>query len=179
MRINGNTYTAEVTKEDRLRVDSASHTPGHIAAEFQDAYTIYFAQDSGAVTSDFFYLKNTSDRNLVVDEIRLFTPTLDVQVSITTGVTGTPTSGTAIVPINMFTGGKAARVVCEGRDGDMALTGGNVLDVLFLDKDFIGQQSWKFSTPIIMPPDTAMVLNNDIDPTADIDGTVFFYFEND
>ena len=179
MRIQGNTYTAEVTKEDRLKTDSASHTPGHIAGEIQDAYAVYFAQDSGAVTSDFFYLKNTSDRNLVIDKIKLYTPTLDIQVSITTGVTGTPTSGTALVPVNMYTGGRAARVDCEGRDGDMALTGGNTLDVLFLDKDFVGQQVWEYPAPIIMPPDTAMGLNNAIDSTADIDGTVFFYFEND
>ncbi len=178
MRIEGNTYTAEVTNEDRLKVDSASHTPGHIAGEIQDAYSIYFAQDSGTVTSDFFYLKNTSNRNLVISKIKLYTPTLDIQVSITTGVTGTPTSGTVIIPINMFTGGKAADVICEGKDGDMQLVGGNVLDVLFLDKDFVGQQVWNFETPIIMPPDTSMVLNNDIDPTADIDGTVSFYFEN-
>lgn len=179
MRINGNTYTAEVTASDRLKVDSNSHTPGHIAGELQDAFSVYFAQDSGAVTSDFFYLKNTSSKNLVVHRITLYTPTLDIQVSVTTGVTGSPTSGTALTPTNLYTGGKAADVTCEGRDGDMALTGGNVVDVLFLDKDFIGQQKWDYPSPIIMPPDTAMVLNNDIDPTADIDGTVFFYFEVD
>ena len=179
MRINGNTYTAEVTSSDRLKTDSNSHTPGHIAGELQDAFSVSFAQDSGAATSDFFYLKNTSSKNLVVHGIRLFTPTLDIQVSVTTGVTGTPTSGTTLTPVNMFTGGKAADVTCEGRDGDMALTGGNVLDVLFLDKDFIGQQVWDYPAPIILPPDIAMVLNNDIDPTADIDGTVFFYFEAD
>ena len=178
VRIQGNTYTAEVTKEDRLMVDSASHNPGHIAGELQDAYAIYFAQDSGAVTSDFFYLKNTSSRNLIIPLIKLYTPTLDIQVSVTIGVTGTPTSGTAIVPVNMYARGKAADVTCEGRNGGMALTGGNVLDVLFLDKDFVGQQIWEYKSPVILPPNTAMVLNNDIDPTADIDGTVFFYFEN-
>ncbi len=179
MRIDGNTFTAEVTSEERLKVDSNSHDPGHIAGELQDAYTIVFQQDSGAVTSDFIYLKNTSSRNLVIHRITLFTPTLDIQVSVTTGVTGTPTSGTPIIPVNMFSGGKAADVTCEGRDGDMALTGGSTVDVLFLDKDFLGQQVWDYPAPIIMPPSTAMVLNNDIDPTADIDGTIYFYIEND
>ncbi len=177
MRINGNTYTAEVTSDDRLMVEASAHTPAAIAAVKQDAYAVSFEQDSGAVTSDFFYLKNTDSRNLHIYRLKLYTITLDVEVDIKTGVTGTPTSGTAIIPVNLFTGGKAADVTCEGRDGDMNLTGGNTVTKLFLDKDFVGEQVWHFEGPIILPSDTAMVLYANIDPTADIDGTLYFYFE--
>ncbi len=177
VRINGNTYTAEVTSDDRLMVEASAHTPSAIAAAKQDAYAVPFEQDSGAVTSDFFYLKNTDSRNLLIYRLKLYTITLDVEVDIKTGVTGTPTSGTPIIPVNLFTGGKAADVVCEGRDGDMALTGGNTVTKLFLDKDFVGEQVWHFEGPIILPSDTAMVLYVNIDPTADIDGTLYFYFE--
>ncbi len=177
VRIQGNTFTAEVTGDDRLLTDSSAHNPAAIAAERQDAYSIPFEQDAGAVTSDFLYLKNTDDRNLFVYRLKLYTPTLDVEVDIKTGVTGSPTAGTAITPVNLFTGGKAADVICEGKDGDMALTGGNTVTKLFLDKDFIGEQVWHFEAPIILPPNTALVLFVDIDPTADIDGTLYFYFE--
>lgn len=175
MRISGNTYTAEVTSQSRLQTDNK--TPLEIAVDNQDAYLVHFEQDSGAVTADFFYLKNTSSKNLKIYKLRMYTPTLDVEVTVKTGVTGSPTSGTAITPVNLYTGGKAADVTCEGRDGDMALTGGNTADVLFLDKDFVGEQEWNYSAPITLPPNTALALEVNIDPTADIDGTLYFYFE--
>ena len=177
MRINGNTYTAEVTSDERLKVSASAHNPAAIAAEKQDAYSVPFEQDSGAVTSDFFYLKNTDNRNLHIYRLKMYTITLDVEIDIKTGVTGSPTSGTALTPVNLYTGGKAADVTCEGKDGDMALTGGNTITKLFLDKDFVGEQVWHFEAPIILPPNTAMVLYINIDPTADVDGTLYFYFE--
>ena len=175
MRIQGNTYTAEVTSQSRLQTDNK--TPLEIAVDNQDAYAVPFEQDSGAVTSDFFYLKNTSNRNLKIFKLEMYTPTLDVEIDLKTGVTGSPTSGTAITPINLYTGGKSADVTCEGRDGDMALTGGNTVTKMFLDKDFVGAQVWTFEAPVLLPPNTAMVLHVNIDPTADVDGTLFFYFE--
>ena len=177
MRIEGNTYTAEVTSEDRLKVEASSHNPAALAAEEQDAYSISFEQDAGAVTADFLYLKNTDTRNLIIYRLKMFTPTLDNEVDIVIGVTGTPTAGTAITPVNMYAGGKSASVTCEGKDGDMALTGGSKLTRLRLDKDFVGEQVWHFESGIILPPGTAMVLHCIIDPTADIDGTLYFYFE--
>jgi len=175
MRINGNTYNAEVTKQERLQTDNK--TPFEIAVENQDAYSVVFEQDSGAVTSDFFYLKNTSNKNLKITKLTMYTPTLDVEVDLKIGVTGSPTSGTAIIPTNLYAGGKAADVTCEGRDGDMDLTGGNTVEKMFLDKDFIGAQTWEFGS-VLLPPNTAMVLYVNIDPTADIDGTLYFYFED-
>ncbi len=184
MRINGNTYTAEVTSDDRLKVQASAHNPAAIAAENQDAYTVIFEQDSGAVTSDFFYLKNTSDKNLHIYKIMMQTVTLDLDISVITGVTGSPTSGTAIVPKNMFAGGKAADVTCEGRDGDMALTytlATDTVDRLYLHQrasgeTYVGWQVWDYPATIILSRDTAMVLYVNIDPTADIDGTIYFYF---
>jgi hypothetical protein len=170
-------YAAGVTSQSRLKTESSAKHAAHIAAENGDAYAIHFEQDSGAVTSDFFYLKNNSDKDLKIYRIAAFTPTLSVELAVTTGVTGTPTSGTALTPVNLLAGGPAANVDCQGRDGDMALTGGNVVDILYVNKSFVGMQIWDFTAPIILPPNTAMVLNVNIDPTADVDGTVYFYFE--
>ncbi len=183
MRIQGNTYNAEVTSQERLQTDNK--TPMQIAAGNQDAYTVHFEQDSGAVTSDFFYLKNTSARNLKIYKLMMHTITLDVEISVVTGVTGSATSGTAIVPRNLYAGGKAADVTCEGRDGDMALTytlATDSVDHLYLNQrasgeTYVGWQVWDYPAPIILPPNTAMVLYVNIDPTADVDGTLYFYFE--
>jgi len=175
MQINGKTYTAEVTKQDRLQTDNK--TPIQIAVDNQDAYSIPFAVDTNAATSDFLYLKNTSSRNLKIYKAWAYTITLDVEISIKTGVTGSPTAGTASAPINLYAGGRAADCICEYKAGDMALTGGNTVDIMFVDKDFVGFQVWEYPETIVLPPNTAMVLYVNIDPTADMDGTIFFYFE--
>jgi hypothetical protein len=183
MRIEGNTYTAEVTSEDRLKVDSSSHSPACVAADKQNAYTITVAADPNGADKDFFYLKNTSSLNLKIPKITAWLnpgATGPVEISIKTGVTGSPTSGTAIVPVNLYTGGKAADVTCEFRDEDLALTGGNTVAILRLEEAAIGEQTWEFPAAITLPPNTALVFNNDIDPVGqDIDMTVWFYFNGD
>jgi hypothetical protein len=182
MRIEGNTYTAEVTSTERLKTDAEASTPAAIAAGEQDCYSVVFDVDTNAATSDFFYLKNNDNRDLHVYRIRLHTLTLDTDINVTTGVTGDPTAGTALTPINLYTGGKAANVTCEEKAGDMALTGGNIVDILYLHQraageTYVGWQEWGYPESIILPPNTAMVLHCVTDPTADIDGTVYFYFK--
>ena len=176
MRINGNTNTAEVTGQSRLMTDNK--TPRQVAVDNKDAYSLPFAVDTNAATSDFLYIKNTSNRNLKIYKLWMYTITLDIEVSIKTGVTGSPTAGTATTPINLYAGGKAADCSCEYKAGDMALTGGNTVDIAFVDKDMVGHQTWEYPETIVLPPNTAMVLYVNIDPTADMDGTIFFYFED-
>ena len=143
------------------------------------------ASDPSATAADFFYLKNTAGKNLKVHKITLYQVNAAAaaqEISITTGVTGTPTSGTAVIPINLYTGGKAADVTCEQRDGDMALTGGNIIDIIRYETsvtESTGQEIVRdYPGPITLPPDTALVFNNSVDPTTtDIDMSVHFYFE--
>jgi hypothetical protein len=188
MRITGNTYTAEVTNEDRLKVDSSSHSPACVAADKQDAYTVIVAADPSATDADFFYLKNTSNDLMKVTRISLFMNSAATgsahEISIKTGVTGSPTSGTAVTPINLYTGGKAADVTCEQRDGDMALTGGSTVDIIRYEpavtESGVGEYIRDYEAPIILPPNTALVFNNDVDPVGqDFDMTVWFHFNGE
>ena len=57
MRITGNTYTAEVTSDERLKVSASAHNPAAIAAEKQDAYKVIIAADPSATDADFFLSK--------------------------------------------------------------------------------------------------------------------------
>jgi len=184
MRINGNTYTAEVTSQSRLQTDNK--TPLELAVANQDAYKVIVAADPSATDADFFYLKNTSSKNLFVHQVSLYIVTAAAgathEISIKTGVTGSPTAGTAITPVNLYTGGKAADVTCEYKDGDMALTGGNTVDIIRYEPAVTeigpGEVFRTFDAPIVLPPNTALIFNNDVDPTSvDFDMTVTFYFE--
>lgn len=187
MRITGNTYTAEVNSDERLKVHASAHNPVSIAAENQDAYKVIVASDPSATDADFFYLKNTSSKNLLIHQISLYMVTAAAgathEISIKTGVTGSPTAGTAVVPINLYTGGRSADVTCEQKDGDMALTGGNTVEIIRYEPAVTeigpGEVVRVFTAPIILPPNTALVFNNDVDPTSvDFDMTVTFYFES-
>ncbi len=147
------------------------------AGDDGNAYTILVEADAGGSDIDFFYLKNTSDLTLRIYKIKAYTGTTDTQVQIKTGVTGTPSSGTAVVPVNALVGsGNLAECTCEQRDGDMALTGGNVFDKLFVDKDFVGEQVWDFPGEIALEENQALVFNAVTDPGADIHMTVYLYF---
>ena len=151
--------------------------PAH-AADEGDAYSAILTADPGAAgTCDFFYLKNTSDKDLRIYKIKIAPPTISIEVSITVGVTGTPTAGTTVTPVNALVGsGNIAECTCEQKDGDMALTGGSVYDILFVDKDFVGEQKWHYQAEITLQKNQALVFNNNIDPTSDIDITVYFYY---
>ncbi len=146
------------------------------AAQNGDAYTIVGAADTQAVTSDFLWLKNHDRRDLVIYKIKMYTPTLDLTISVKIGVTGSNTGGTVLAPANVRVGGAAADVTCFQEDGDMALTGGTTVDTLYLDKDFIGEQVWEYPGGIILPQNAAMVYYVNIDPTADISTTTYFYY---
>lgn len=185
MLIKGtNGTTAEVTSQERLQTDNKH--PAHIAAIDQDAFIAIVASDPSATDADFFYLKNTNSVNLKVWKVTLWINTAATgvahEISIKTGVTGTPTSGSAVTPINMVSGGKAADVDCQQRDGDMALTGGSTVDIVRYEPSITestGQEIVRlYEAPIILPPNTALIFNNDVDPiTQDFDMSVHFYFE--
>ena len=174
--ITGN--KADVNDVLELFVKSLSQTLMSRANENGDAYCAVVEADPNGLDKDFFYLKNLDDKDLRIYKIRMSTGTLDIDVDIKIGVTGDPTTGTAVVPANMNAGsGKAADVTCEYRDEDMALTGGTVVDTLYIDKDFVGEQEFDYPAEIILPKNTALVFNNvGVDPTADIHCEVFFYF---
>ena len=146
------------------------------AAQNGDAYTIVGASDTGAVTSDFLWLKNHDSRDLIIYKIKMYTPTLDLTIYVKIGVTGSNTGGTVLTPANVRVGGAAAEVTCYEEDGDMALTGGTTVDTLYIDKDFVGEQGWEYPGGIVLPQNSAMVYHTVIDPTADISTTTYFYY---
>jgi hypothetical protein len=170
---------AEVTELLRLATDAMSLHPSAVANRRGDAYSIVFEADPNGTDIDFFYLKNEdNDKDLVIYKIRMSTGTLDIDVDIKVGVTGSPTTGTAVTPANMRTGGGSANVTAEWRDADLALTGGTVVDTLYVDKDFVGEQEFDYPAGIVLPPGKALVFNCvGTDPTSDINTEVFLYFE--
>lgn len=176
--ITGN--KTDVNGDLELLVKALSQPMMARANENGDAYCAVFEADPNGTDIDFFYLKNLDDKDLRIYKIRMSTGTADIDVDIKLGVTGDPTSGTAVNPMNMnakYSADAQSRVTCQYRDDDLALTGGTTVDTLYIDKDFIGEQEFDYSAEIILPKGTALVFNNvATDPTADINCEVFYYF---
>lgn len=181
MNVEGKSnHKLEVSEDGKAHVAGISQTMMARANDKGDAYCAVFEADPNGTDKDFFYLKNLDDKDLRIYKIRMSTGTADIDVDVKIGVTGSPSSGTAVDPTNMnaLHGiDEQVRVTCEYRDEDLALTGGNVVDTLYIDKDFIGEQEFDYPAEIILPKNTALVFNCvGTDPTADINCEVFYYF---
>jgi len=173
----GSNVSAKVNSDNQLIVQSRH--AARDANALGNAYSAVIEADPNGTDQDFIYLLNSSSTmDLCIYKIRMSTPTADIDVDIKLGVTGTTTSGTAVTPTNMNAGSSnAADVTMEYRDEDLALTGGTVVDTLYIDKDFIGEQEFDYPAEIILAPNTAMVFNNvGTDPQTDINTELFFYF---
>lgn len=176
-------------KDNRLLITAITKPMRALAAELGNAYTAICASDPSATDADFFYLKNLDDRDLRIFKIKAWLDdgaTGDVhELSIKLGCTGNPTAGTTVTPVNVNAGsGNAADVTCEHKDGDMALTGGSVVDILRLFKaaatnSLMSEKIFDYESELILPKNTALLINNDIDPVGvDFDIIVWFYFHN-
>lgn len=179
MQINDPDGKAAHITNNKLEVLGVSCSmEAHTAAIEEEAYTIMIAADPSATDADFFYLKNTSTRLLRITKIRsVFPPTVGSLIYVKTCVTGTPTSGSTVTPVNKACGsGNIAACTCEQKDGDMALTGGSIVDTLNLVAAAVGEQTWNYNTPIILKTNQALVFNNVTDPTSDFTMAVDLYF---
>lgn len=161
-----------------LVIAVAMHMSAH-AGDDGDAYTMVVSNDPNAATADFVYIKNESDAELRIYKIKGYTTAADNTITIKTGVTGTPTGGTDVVPINNLVGcGKLAEGTFQVTDGaqSMALTGGDTIDTLFLDKDFVGEQVWDYPAEISIEKNQTFCMYAASDPTANLEFTIYFYY---
>ncbi len=169
--------TANVTKQRQLMIDT--RVAALIAAQNGDAYSLVIEADPNGTDQDFIYLENLDSRDLVIYKIRMSTGTLSTDVDILLNVTGTPGSGTVATAGNMKAGESNANIHAEWRDEDLALTGGTKVDTLYINKDFVGEQEFDYPGGIILPKNRAMVFNEvGVDPTADINTVIFFFYAN-
>ena len=157
-----------------------SSMASHACADEEDSYIALISADPSATDADIFYLKNTGTSLLRIYKIRsIFPPTVSSLIYIKTGVTGTPTSGSTVTPVNKVVGsGNIANCTCEQRSGDMDLTGGTILETLSLVSTAVGEQIWEYDAPIILKPNQALVFNNVTDPTSAFTMSVEFFFHD-
>ncbi len=147
------------------------------AGDDGDTYTMVYSGDPGGTDADFLYMKNTSDKLLRIYKIKLYC-VADVEVTIKTGVTGTPTNTTTVTPVNALVGsGEPAEGDFYSRAGDLALTGGSTFDSLIYDFVAGGREMiYDYPGDIALAKNQALCFNNVTDPNQSIRMTIYFYY---
>ena len=109
--------TASVGDSNRLDVSSRSNERIYYASRLGDAYMINCV-DAGPVAAEYtLWIKNNSDGNLIVQDIYSWATDADVVWKLWQ-VTGTGTTASAIVPVNLnISSAKIADVTCLGGAG--------------------------------------------------------------
>ena len=147
------------------------------SSHFGDAYSVVYNIDPN-VAGDFLYIKNTSDKLLRIYKIKGSALTTGGIVTIKTGVTGTPTTGIDLVPVNSLIGsGKLAEGTFNRNTSaaSMALTGGNTFDILQLKSTAV-ETVWDYPGEITLEKNQTFCMNNATDPTSVMTWVVFFYY---
>jgi len=148
------------------------------AAQKENAYSLIYNIDPN-VAGDFLYIKNASDMILRIYKIKGYIITTGGLFTLKTGVTGTPTTGIDLVPVNALIGsGKTGEGSTFNRNtsaASMALTGGNTFDVLY-HAGAGAEKVWDYPGEIALEKNQTFVMTNATDPTSVMIWTLYFYY---
>ena len=151
------------------------------AADNGDAYSLVYNLDPN-VAGDFLYMKNASDTLLRIYKIKGYIITTGGLFTLKTGVTGTPTTGIDLVPVNALIGsGKTGEGSTFNRNtsaASMALTGGNTFDILY-HAGAGAEKVWDYPGEIALEKNQTFVMTNATDPTSVMIWTIYFYFHEE
>ena len=150
--------------------------PAH-AADEGDAYSLVYNLDPN-VAGDFLYIKNASDMLLRIYKIKGYIITTGGLFTLKTGVTGTPTTGIDLTPVNAKIGSGTLADGTFNRNtsgASMALTGGNTFDILY-HAGANAEKVWDFPAEIKLEKNQTFVMANATDPTSVMIWTIYFYY---
>ncbi len=142
----GTNYAVKIDKENKLRTHSVTETQAHWANEdFGLAYMMlaFVTPDTPDPSASdymgdtcFAYMKNTDDKDMIVDEIRMWVEAATEAFDIYLNKSGIPVGGTDVTPININLGsGNTASGTFQTGTNITGLTGGILFDRLRVPSD--------------------------------------------
>ena len=133
----GKGYLAEVDSRHRLHTRSITETENKYINLLDAESYLYYSDITPTGAGDVFcYVKNTGDKDLILNWYRIWSGTSAEAIDIYVGMTGTPSGTTTITPTNMniTSSNIAAGEFYEGVD-ITGLSGGTFVDRLRLSGD--------------------------------------------
>lgn len=129
----------------------------HINEEYGEAYSVIIDKTPTGAGDCFCYIKNDSDMDMFITSIVLSAAT-DETVRIKFKDTGTPSGGTANVPVNRNAGsGKLADITCEDGVDITGLSSGEIVEQLDVD-GASGSRKFVWDSAGIIPKNQTMTL---------------------
>ena len=114
------------------------------------SYSLLISQTPTAAGDCFCYIKNNDIRDMVLSSVKLYAAS-DETVSFKLNDTGTPVGGSAATPISRKAGsGTLADVDCETGNDITGLSGGDIVDSLFI-KGAESSKRYAWLSGIIVP----------------------------
>jgi hypothetical protein len=161
MKIDDGTGTGKqvrVDDENRLHVNSLSKTAEHEANHKNgEAYSISFSATPTGAGDCFFYMKNTDDKDMIIEGISMYLPAAEY-FDIVLGDSGIPSGGSTVTPVNLNLGsGKSANgTFLQGND-ITGLSGGSTAYRIYKLAS-TGSEYENFEQDIILPKNSILTL---------------------
>lgn len=167
---------ARVNASDELVVNAAAEA---LRANVDGrCYSALVDVTSATTDDDFFYLLNSDPRDLVVFKIQGWCDDAEQEISVLIGATDAGTAaGDTITPRSLNSSAGTALVTCTSDATDLAITGGNGVDLLKFHATALGLGSWDYSAGIILKNGARMHMQAALAGLINL--TVFFYFRED
>jgi len=178
----GNGYSAGVNEENRFMTESVAvtvehHVNHHGKTSFNSVFEI---TTENAATRCFYYLKNTDDKDMVIEGVTI---ALDkaTEITVELGNVGDPDSGTAVTPTNLNVGsGNVAEGTFEvGEDlgnAGATLTGGAICE-RYVYTAALQSTTINFEQDIIVRKNAALTLWSSA-AQVKVQGTVILNYHN-
>lgn len=129
----------------------------HVNCKTEEAYSIIISKTPTAAGDCFLYLKNLSDEDLLVYSICTYAAS-DESVQIKLGDTGTSSGGSANTPVNRNAGsGNAADCTCEDGVNITGLSGGSVVEDIFID-GVTSMKKYRWKTGLVLKKNDVLTL---------------------
>lgn len=154
----GSGYKAAVNSSHFLQVLSQNFSFDHYVNHvLRKAYSCVIEQTPSGANKCFFYIKNTSDDDLIITSLTAYTPSLE-SISVYLHQIGTAV-GTTYTPINRYSGSAAtADSVCLVGNDITGLTGGSLVEKVIVLGSSIGSKKFNWVSDFILPKNTSLSL---------------------
>ena len=163
----GSGQAAEV-KGGKLRTYSViEDSQSHANEEGAGAFSILIDQATADVNDQFFYIKNTGANDLQITSMKGFV-SADTEIKVLMGVTGTPTSGSALTPANRNAGSAVTISGTIEQGANIQMTGGTPVDLFRMDSDLTGLFKISWGSSLILPKNGTLCLESSAAATINL-----------
>ena len=167
-----------------MTVDSEGRAHGFATTESEeqhtnrlnsDHYLMYIDITPTGAGSEFFYIKNTDTRDMIIKSYRIWTAASDEAVDIYRNKTGTPTTTTTLTPVNLnFGSNKTATAQVYESVAFGGLSAGQLVDRLRIGDTGVDVFA-EFPGGMILPQGASMTAQT-VTGTVALEFTISFYY---